>query len=56
MHFGDTPVLFAESLNLLLASAVRDVRQEDARVAVVVAVGLFVGRCLVGLRGDSVSR
>ena len=56
MHFADTSVFFAEGLNFFFTSAVRDVRQEDARVAVVVAVRLlrycFV---VVGLCGETVS-
>ena len=54
MHLTDTPELFAETLDFFFTSTVRDVRQEHARVAVVVAVRVFFGdrRLVISLRGE----
>ena len=54
MHLTDGAVPLAETFYFLLRSAVGKVREEDARVSIIV-VRVLRGRRVVGLRGDSVS-
>ena len=53
MHLRNCTILLAERFHAFFASTIRDVREEDARVAVVLlAVRVSFGRRVVRLRGE----
>ena len=53
MHLRNCTILLAERFHAFFASTIRDIREEDARVGVVLAVRIFrYWFVVIGLRGE----